>query len=192
MLIHSGSIESAKPTGKKDGENEMHGQFGAMDRIRILGDPVLKQETRDVSLVEEDLTDLLETMFAVMDREQGIGLAAPQIGIQKRLMVWRNPETEEGYVLVNPRIVERSEETEVAEEGCLSIPGRVMQVERSERIVVEGANATGAPVKLEVTGLLARIMQHEIDHLDGNLILDRTSTEERRRVLREIRQSMDS
>lgn len=192
MWIHSGSIDPAKVTGNNDGENEMHGQFGATDRIRTLGDPVLKQETRDVSPVEEDLTDLLETMFAVMDREQGVGLAAPQIGIQKRLMVWRNPETEEGYVLVNPRIVERSEETEMAEEGCLSIPGRVMQVERSERVVVEGANATGAPVKLEATGLLARIMQHEIDHLDGNLILDRTSLEERRRVLKEIRQSMDS
>ncbi len=170
----------------------MHGQFGATDRIRTLGDPVLKQETRDVSMFGEDLTGLLETMFEVMDREQGVGLAAPQIGVQKRLMVWRHPETEERYVLVNPRIVERSEETQLAEEGCLSIPGRVMEVERAERVVVEGSDVSGAPVRVEAMGLLARIMQHEIDHLEGNLILDRTSAEERRRVLREIRQSMDA
>jgi len=93
---------------------------------------------------------------------------------------------------VNPRIVERSEETEIAEEGCLSIPGRVMQVERSERVVVEGSDVSGAPVTVEAMGLLARIMQHEIDHLEGNLILDRTSAEERRRVLKELRQSMDT
>jgi len=170
----------------------MHGRLGATDRIRTLGDPVLKQETRDVSAFGEDLTGLLGTMFEVMDREEGVGLAAPQIGIQKRVFVWRHPETEERYVLVNPRIVERSEETVIAEEGCLSIPGRVMQVERSERIVVEGSDVSGAPVTVEATGLLARIMQHEIDHLEGSLILDRTSAEERRRVLKELRQSMDA
>jgi peptide deformylase len=165
----------------------MQRRFGTPDRVRTLGDPVLKAGTHDISTYG-DLTPLLEKMFEVMDREQGIGLAAPQIGVQKRVMVWRNPETEEAYVLLNPRIVERSEETVTAEEGCLSIPGHVMQVERAERVVVEGNDLTGAPVTVEATGLLARIMQHEIDHLEGNLILDRTSPEERRKVLREIRE----
>ncbi|HZK49369.1 MAG TPA: peptide deformylase [Thermoleophilia bacterium] len=169
----------------------MHGQHGAVDRIRTFGDPVLKQETRDVSTFGEDLVGLLDTMFDVMDREQGIGLAAPQIGVQKRILVWRDPETEERHVLVNPRVVECSQETEAAEEGCLSIPGFTMLVERPDCVLVEGRDALGRPLTLEASGLKARILQHEIDHLDGNLILDRTSVEERRRVLKEIRQSME-
>lgn len=166
----------------------MAAAYGPTDRVRTLGDPVLKQETRDVAAAGEDLRPLVDVMFEVMDREQGIGLAAPQIGIQKRVMVWRHPETEERYVLLNPRVTERSEETLTAEEGCLSIPGHAMEVERSERVVVKGHDLSGNPVTVEASGLMARILQHEIDHLDGRLILDRTSQEERRRVLKEIRQ----
>jgi len=169
----------------------MDAAYGPTDRIRTLGDPVLKEVTRNVVAEGDGLDVLIETMFEVMDREEGIGLAAPQIGIQKRVMVWRHPENEERYVLLNPHIVERSEETLTAEEGCLSIPGHAMEVERSERVVVEGIDLSGKPVTVEATGLMARILQHEIDHLEGRLIIDRTSREERLRVLREIRQKRE-
>lgn len=165
--------------------------FGPTDRVRTLGDPVLKQETRNVAAGGADLDRLVQTMFEVMDREEGVGLAAPQIGVQKRVMVWRHPETEERYVLLNPHIVERSEETLTAEEGCLSIPGHAMEVERAERVVVEGTDLAGRSITVEASGLMARILQHEIDHLEGRLILDRTSQDERRRVLGEIRQKRE-
>src|SRR5450756_2568040 len=105
------------------------------DRIRIFGDPVLKEESREIGERGPELDRLAKLMFEVMDREGGIGLAAPQIGIQRKIMVWRHPETEQGYVLLNPRIVERSEETVTASEGCLSLPGHSMEVERAERVV---------------------------------------------------------
>lgn len=161
------------------------------DRIRVIGDPVLTQESRLIAEPAPELDRLAKLMFEVMDREDGIGLAAPQIGILRKIFVWRDPESEEGYVLVNPRIVERSEETVTASEGCLSVPGHSMDIARAERVVVEAVDLQGAPVTLEATGLLARIMQHEIDHLEGHLLLDRTSPDERRRVLKELRDRME-
>lgn len=165
--------------------------YGPTDRLRTLGDPVLKQETRKVAPESHDLDALIETMFEVMEREEGVGLAAPQIGIQKRVMVWRHPETEERFALLNPRIVERSEQTLTAEEGCLSIPGHVMEVARAQSIVVQGMDPSGRTVTIEASGLMARILQHEIDHLEGRLIIDRTSQDERRRVMAEIRQKRE-
>jgi peptide deformylase len=163
----------------------------SFDRIRLFGDPVLKQESKEIAERGPELDRLAKLMFEVMDREGGIGLAAPQIGIQRKIMVWRHPDTEQGYVLLNPRIVERSQETETANEGCLSLPGHSMEVERAERVVVEAVDLKGEPVTIEATGLLARIMQHEIDHLEGHLILDRTSPDERRRVLKDLRDQME-
>jgi peptide deformylase len=159
-----------------------------MDELRTFGDPVLKSETRDVTEFGDDLRKLTDLMFDVMEREDGIGLAANQIGIAKKVFVWHNPETEERFVLVNARIVERSEETVTDSEGCLSVPGHSMQVPRHERVVVEGQTVTGQTVTVEATGLLARIFQHEIDHLEGHIILDRAIPEERKRVLKELRE----
>lgn len=159
-----------------------------IDRLRTFGDPVLKQESRQVTDFGDDLVRLTELMFEVMDREQGIGLAAPQIGIGKKLMVWRDPDTEERFALANPRIVSRSEGTDSDTEGCLSLPGHSMIVPRADHVVVEAQDLAGRPVTLEATGFLARIMQHEIDHLEGRLILDRTTQDERRRILRELRE----
>jgi peptide deformylase len=159
-----------------------------MEQLRTFGDPVLKSETREVTEFGDELRRLTDLMFDVMEREEGIGLAANQIGIAKKVFVWHNPETEERFVLVNARIVERSEETVTDSEGCLSVPGHSMQVPRSERVVVEGQTLTGEPVTAEATGLLARIFQHEIDHLEGHIILDRAIPEERRRVLKELRE----
>jgi len=161
------------------------------DNIRLFGDPVLREESKEITELGPELERLSKLMFEVMDREGGIGLAAPQIGIQRKIMVWRHPETEQGYVLLNPRIVERSEETVTASEGCLSLPGHSMDVERAERVVVEAVDLRGEPVTIEAAGLLARIMQHEIDHLEGHVILDRTTSTERRRVLKDLRDQME-
>lgn len=159
-----------------------------MEQLRTFGDPVLKSETRDVTEFGDDLRRLTALMFEVMEREEGIGLAANQIGIAKKVFVWHNPETEERFVLVNARIVQRSDETVTESEGCLSVPGHSMQVPRHERVVVEGQTVDGQPVTIEATGLLARIFQHEIDHLEGHIILDRAVPEERLRVLKELRE----
>lgn len=157
------------------------------DRIRVIGDPVLTQESRLIAETGPELDRLAKHMFEVMDREGGIGLAAPQIGILRKIIVWRDPDSEQGSVFVNPRIVERSDEMVTSSEGCLSVPGHSMDIARSQRVVVEAVDLHGEPVRLEATDLLARIMQHEIDHLEGHLLLDRTSPEERRRVLKELR-----
>lgn len=158
-----------------------------IDRLRYFGDPVLKQESRPVTEFGEELAKLAKLMFEVMEREEGIGLAAPQIGIGKKLMVWRDPESEERYSLANPRITARSEEVGTETEGCLSLPGHAMAVPRAEWVKVEAQDLGGQPVTLELSGYRARIMQHEIDHLEGRLILDRATLDDRRRVLQAIR-----
>lgn len=161
----------------------------AFERLRTFGDPVLRQETRAVTSFDARLSHLAELMFEVMEREEGVGLAAPQIGSVCRLMVWRDPEKDdERYVYVNPRIVRSSDATNTATEGCLSIPGEEMEVPRAEEIVVEACDLEGRAFEVELSGFQARVVQHEVDHLDGRLILDRASQEEKRRVLKELRE----
>jgi peptide deformylase len=161
----------------------------ALEHLRTLGDPVLRQETKPVTVFDQRLEKLAHLMLEVMDREEGVGLAAPQIGVLRRVMVWRHPEEEaERYVFVNPKIVERSEAWSTQAERCLSMPEASMEVTRAEEVVVEAQALDGEPLQVHLTGFLARIVQHEIDHLDGYLILDRTSPEERRRVLKELRE----
>lgn len=160
-----------------------------LESIRTFGDPVLKQGTGPVTVFDSRLERLAEVMFGVMDREEGVGLAAPQVGTLTRMMVWRHPENEsERYVYVNPRIARESETCCTEPEGCLSVPGATMEVTRAEEIDVEAQDLAGAPFQVHLTGLPARIVQHEVDHLDGRLILDRASPEERRRVLKELRE----
>lgn len=152
--------------------------------VRYLGDPVLREMCREVESIDDDVRalvdDLLETMYA----EDGIGLAAPQIGVPLRVFVYdvRDDELDPG-VLVNPRIVEATgKQKEV--EGCLSIPGLDEVVERSADVVVEGLDRDGEPVRIEATGLLSRCLQHENDHLDGILFIDRVSPLKRRMLLK--------
>jgi len=153
-------------------------------QVRYLGDPVLRELCREVETIDDGVRalvdDLLETMYA----EDGIGLAAPQIGVPLRVFVYdvRDDEIEPG-VLVNPRIVEATgKQKEV--EGCLSIPGLDEVVERSGHVVVEGLDRDGEPVRIEATGLLSRCLQHENDHLDGVLFIDRVSPLKRRMLLK--------
>jgi peptide deformylase len=159
------------------------------ERLRTFGDPTLKQPTQPVTEFDGRLEKLVQLMFDVMDREEGVGLAAPQIGVRSRVMVWRHPEErDERHVFVNPRVLEASESGLTATEGCLSVPGCTMEVTRAEEVVVEAQDLEGQTFQMHLTGLLARIVQHEIDHLDGRLVLDRTSPEERKRVMKELRE----
>ena len=156
--------------------------------IRTFGDPVLKSRATPVKDFDESLEHLAEEMMRVMREAEGVGLAANQIGRLKRIFVAAHEDEE--YAIVNPVIEERSETTEKDIEGCLSIPETRVEVERATAVTVSGQDSSGEPVRVEAEGLLARIFQHEIDHLDGVLILDRTDRESRKHAMREMRERM--
>jgi peptide deformylase len=144
--------------------------------IRYYGDPVLRRKADPVGEVTPEIRDLIEAMFATMYVEEGVGLAAPQVGRSLRVFVIDLEEEDRPRVkmaFVNPVIVEHSSDTNVGEEGCLSIPTLRADVKRATRVVVEALDADGKPFRLEAEGLLARAVQHEQDHLDGILFLDR-------------------
>lgn len=151
--------------------------------IRLFGDPVLREKCAPVEAIDEEIRRLAADMQETMYDADGIGLAAPQVGVPIRLFVYdvRDPDSPSG-VLVNPEIVE-SEGTSKEEEGCLSIPGLSETVERSAAIVARGLDLDGEPVELRAEGLLSRCIQHETDHLDGVLFLDRVSPLKRRLLL---------
>ncbi len=156
--------------------------------IRTFGDPVLKSRAAPVKDFDESLEHLAEEMMRVMREAEGVGLAANQIGRLKRIFVAAHEE--EQYAIVNPVIEERSETTEKDIEGCLSIPETRVEVERPTAVTISGQDPSGEAVRVEAEGLLARIFQHEIDHLDGVLILDRTDRESRKNAMREMRERM--
>ena len=159
----------------------------ALAQIRQYPDPVLRMQARDVDAFDDDLARLVERMSRLMEDANGVGLAATQIGILRRVFVFRPRDEEVIRVVVNPRIAERAAETEVDEEGCLSLQGILVPVERNLRITLEGTDEHGKDVRHELENLAARVAQHELDHLDGVLILDRTTPESRREALAVLR-----
>ncbi|MEJ7819214.1 MAG: peptide deformylase [Rubrobacteraceae bacterium] len=156
--------------------------------VRKFGDPVLKSRAMPVKEFDEALARLAEDMLQTMRDYEGVGLAANQVGRLKRLLVAATEDDE--FAIVNPVIGSRSEESEVFAEGCLSIPGIQVDVERPTAVTISGQDLEGGPMRLELEGLLARIFQHEIDHLDGVLILDRTDRASRKEAMRELRQRL--
>lgn len=153
-------------------------------KIELLGAPVLRQEAASVDAVDDGIRALVRDMFETMYAADGQGLAAPQVGISKRIVVIDLPHLDSPpLALVNPRVVERSRERARGEEGCLSIPGVAEIVERPARVVVEAMDADGAPLRIESDGDLARCLQHEIDHLDGILYIDHLSPLKRKLLL---------
>jgi len=157
-------------------------------KIEMLGSPVLRREAREVVSIDPELRKLIDDMFDTMYAAEGIGLAGPQVGVEKRvLVVDLNDEEHPRFALVNPTCVERSTVTEKGEEGCLSIPGVSALVDRPISVTVEGLDARGEPVRIEAEGLLARCLQHEIDHLDGILFIDRLSSLKRSMLLKKYR-----
>ena len=158
----------------------------ALAQIRQYPDAALKMEARPVEEFDDDLRRLVERMKQLMTDANGIGLAATQVGVLQRLFVFQKAE-DDVVALANPEIVERSDETTVDDEGCLSIQGVLLPVERPETIVIAGRDESGAEVRYKLVEPYSRVAQHESDHLDGVLILDRTTPEARREALATLR-----
>ena len=168
-----------------DAEIEARRQL-ALAQIRQYGDPVLRMQAQEIVDVDDDVRRLVERMTSLMEDAQGVGLAATQVGVLRRLFVFVDGD-DGPRAVVNPQVVERSDETEPDDEGCLSLQGVKVPVERALRVVVEGLDANGNPVRHELEGYGARVVQHELDHLDGVLIIDRTDDEHRKEALRVLR-----
>ncbi len=153
----------------------------AIRKIVTIPDPVLRRKAHKVTDINKDLQTLIDDMVETMREAPGVGLAAPQVNISERVIVveYGDEEDEEApkklYTLINPEITQASEEKVTGVEGCLSIPGLVGEVERAEAITVRGLNRRGKPVRIHAEGWLARIFQHEVDHLDGVLYPDRAT-----------------
>jgi peptide deformylase len=158
----------------------------ALAQIRQYPDVALRMKAREVTEFDDFLIQLVERMQLLMQDAQGVGLAATQIGVLQRIFIFE-PEGEVGYAVVNPRIVESSDVKVTEEEGCLSLGDVRVPVERSTKVVLEGQDPSGDEVRFELEGLSARVVQHEVDHLDGVLIIDRTDREHRKQALGELR-----
>jgi peptide deformylase len=159
----------------------------ALAQIRQYPDPALRLRANQVEEFDEDLQRLARRMFALMQDARGVGLAGTQIGILQRIFVMQPGEDEEPRAIVNPEIVERSDENETDTEGCLSLQGVLVPVERSTAVTLVGRDLDGEEIRLELDELEARVAQHELDHLDGVLILDRTTPESRKEALAILR-----
>jgi peptide deformylase len=158
----------------------------ALAQIRQYPDVALRLRANEVAEFDGDLRALVERMERLMDDAQGIGLAATQLGVLRRVFVFR-PDEESVRAVVNPRIVDPRGGTETEEEGCLSLQGVRVPVERALKLTLEGTDLDGADIRFELEGMAARVAQHENDHLDGVLILDRTDDEHRREALGVLR-----
>ncbi len=167
-------------------ENEARRRL-ALAQIRQWPDPVLKLRAEVVEEFDDDLRRLVERMQALMADARGIGLAGNQAGVLRRVFVFQIGDEDEPRAAVNPTIVDPGEELETADEGCLSMQGVLVPVERPRVVTLEAQDAVGAPYRLELEGLAARVVQHELDHLDGVLILERTTPEARREAMAALR-----
>jgi peptide deformylase len=161
----------------------------AMSFIRRFGDPVLKSRATPVDRFDDSLRNQVSRMAAIMTDAIGVGLAAPQLGISQRLLVYRVGSDAPMIALVNPEVEWRSPEEETLEEGCLSIPGVSVDVDRPVHVRVRARDEQGEERLVEASGLEARVIQHELDHLDGVLILDRTTRDQRREAMRALREA---
>jgi peptide deformylase len=159
----------------------------ALAQIRQYPDPVLRLRAREVEQFDDDLKGLVERMLRLMQDANGVGLAANQVGVIRRVLVFQPDPESEPVAVVNPVIVERGDETVSDEEGCLSIQGVQVPVERVLKVRLEGRDPEGGEISLDLSELGARVAQHELDHVDGVLIIDRTTDEARREALEILR-----
>src|SRR4051812_7716638 len=164
-------------------------RVAAMSFIKRLGEPVLKSRATPVDRFDDSLRSQVSRMVAIMADSLGVGLAAPQLGVSQRLLVYRVGPDAPLVVLANPEFEWQSDEKEGFEEGCLSIPGITVDVDRPVHVRVRALDESGGPQSVEASGLEARVIQHEMDHLDGVLILDRTTREQRREAMRALREA---
>jgi peptide deformylase len=173
---------------EREAEREARRRY-VLANVRQYPDPVLRMKTNDVTAFGDALAALVERMMRVMQSAKGVGLAAPQLGVLQRVLVHHADEEADPLALVNPHIVATSPESEVVEEGCLSLDaaGVVVEVERPLSVTVEARTPAGEELRFDAEGLEARVIQHEVDHLDGVLIIDRTTPEQRRAALGRLR-----
>jgi peptide deformylase len=179
-------VEDPRP--QLDPEQEAR-RIAAVSFIRRLGDPVLKSRATPVDRFDDSLRRQVERMAGIMNDAFGVGLAAPQLGVSQRLLVYRVGPNAPVVVLANPEVEWASDDREMLDEGCLSIPGITVDVERPVHVRVRALDQEGGARVVEASGLEARVIQHELDHLDGVLILDRTSREQRREAMRALREA---
>ena len=171
-----------------DADAEARRRF-ALAQVRQYPDPALRMRAKEVESFDDALQTLVERMAVLMQEARGVGLAAPQVGILQRVFVYQTGEEDPVTALVNPRIAASSETRVVENEGCLSLGAAavVVPVERADAVTVEASSPRGESLRIEAEGLAARVLQHELDHLDGILTLDRTTSEERRAALARLR-----
>jgi len=183
-----GEVEGQVRSEELDAEREARRRL-ALAQVRQYPDPVLRMKANEVAEIDDSVAGLVERMRGLMLEARGVGLAAPQLGILRRVLVYQAGEEERFVALVNPRVVETGEEHLADDEGCLSLGAAtvIVEVERPTSIVVEARSPEGEELRIEAEGLEARVIQHELDHLDGVLIIDRTSPEQRREALAKLR-----
>jgi len=183
-------LEDAPQVEELDAETRAR-RDAALAQVRKLGDPVLRASALPVERFDGALAGEVQRMGQLMHDALGIGLAATQVGVLHRVLVYKAYEEDELTALVNPRIEWVSDELETAEEGCLSLPGVHVEVERPARVRVSARDESGEPLQVEAEGLRARVIQHEVDHLDGVLILDRISRQARKEAMRAMREARE-
>jgi peptide deformylase len=177
-----GQVREGRPNGEQEARRR-----AALAQIRQYGDPVLRLAAREVEAFDDDLAQLVDRMSVLMREASGVGLAGNQVGVLRRVVVFTPDPDEEPIALVNPRMTRASEVTATDEEGCLSLQGVTLPVERSVGVSIEAQDLDGNVIRRDFEELAARVVQHEIDHLDGVLILDRTTAEARREALSVLR-----
>jgi peptide deformylase len=185
MSEHDHEHEHVDADERAEAEAEIRRRF-ALAQIRQYGDVALRMTARPVEEFDDDLRRLVERMTSLMHDAQGVGLAATQVGVIRRVFVFE-PDEDGPRTVVNPVVVDRSNETAADEEGCLSLQGVRVPVERAVSFVLEGKDENGTDVHYDLEGYGARVAQHELDHLDGVLIIDRTDDEHRKEALSVLR-----
>jgi peptide deformylase len=164
----------------------------ALRHVRKFGDPVLRTAARPVTQIDDALRTEIGRMGMLMEDALGVGLAATQLGVLHRVLVYRVQQQAPVNALINPEIEWRGDDLEIAEEGCLSLPAVLVDVERPVYVRVRALNERGEPILVEASGLEARVIQHEMDHLDGVLILDRTARDQRKEAMRTLREAQSA
>ena len=182
--------ELATEAGEPEGidQEALERRSAALSQVVKFGDPVLRSAASPVTEFDDELAAEAERMIGLMRDAIGVGLAATQLGALRRMLVFQVGSEAEPTVLVNPEIEWRSEDLATAEEGCLSLPGVIVDVERPLHVRARGVDAHGEPFSIEASGLEARVIQHEVDHLDGVLMIDRTERDQRKGALRALRE----
>ena len=183
-----GEVEGQVRSEELDAEREAR-RRAALAQIRQYPDPALRMRAQEVEDIDDVVADLVERMTRLMQEARGVGLAAPQVGVLRRILVYQTSDEVPVVALVNPRLTGSGDEQETVDEGCLSLGAAsvLVPVSRPATVTVEAMTPGGEQVTVDAEGLEARVIQHELDHLDGVLILDHTTPDERRQALAQLR-----